>query len=221
VLTGDRDGASSEVLEIVVIETVERHACLGVDLVDALTGGPVVGGSRVVAVGQDADAIRANRSRWFFETALAPSTDLSIVADYYVPETRAVTVPPPTEPGALVEVRLLPRTGYPFGLGVTRVVGSVVFDIGGAPAIGAIATVQPLHTGSGTEPAVVTRTTDDGQYVMWFAPLNGATPPLADAYSVSVQIDVGGTMFAGALPAAPLAANRVNHAPVVRLEEVP
>jgi hypothetical protein len=198
-----------------VVEVVERRARVGVELVDALTGGALIAPGRVRVAG--AEALRASPSRWFVEDALPATARLEIEAAGYVPETIDVVVPPDTQPGAFVEVRMKPRTGYPVPPALTHAVGLVVFDDTGLPAVGADITVTPEHGGVTGAP-LTTRTADDGQFLMWFLPApGGLTPPLADGYRVAAQIIVSGVSFSGSLPTRALAPNRRDDAPVLRL----
>jgi hypothetical protein len=196
-------------------DVVERRARVGIELVDALTGGPVLAASRVSIDG--AQVLRATRSRWFVEDDLPALATFLVEAVGYVAETVPVAVPPVGAPGVLVEVPLKPRTGYPFPPALTRVVGLVVFDDTGLPAHNAEVVVTPEHGAVDGAP-LATRTTDDGQYAMWFLPALGAlSPPIADGYRVDAQLVVGATTFTGSLPAQPLSPNRRNDAPVLRL----
>ena len=197
------------------VNVVERRARIGVELIDALTGVAVIGANRVVVEG--VEGLRATTSRWFVEDVLPATASVAIQADGYLPETINVAVPPAGDPGVLVEVRLKPRTGYPFPASLTRVLGLVVFDATGAPASDASITVIPRHgTVDGTP--LTTRTTEDGQFAMWFLPVaGGLTPPLADGYRIDAQIVVGGVPFTAALAPQSLLSNRRNDAPVLRL----
>lgn len=196
-------------------ETIERRARIGIELVDALTGGAVDAAGRVSVAG-GAEVLRATPSRWFVEDALPTPARFTIEAEGYLPETVDVAVPPDGEPGALATVRLLPRTGYPFPPSLTRVVGLIVFDDTGLPARGADVTVTPAHGGAMGAP-LTTRTADDGQFAMWFLPALGLTPPVADGYRVDAQLVVDGVPFTGSVPPQPLAAGRRNDAPALRL----
>jgi len=198
-----------------LVEINERRARVGIELIDALTGAPVATANRVDVAG--ADVLRATASRWFIEDALPATATIVIEADGYVSETISVAVPPDGDPGAFVEVRMKPRTGYPFPSSLTRVVGLVIFDDTGLPARAVHVTVTPEHAGAAGTP-LTTRTTDDGQFAMWFLPApGGLTPPLADGYRVDAQIVVEGVSFTGSLAPQPLAPNRRNDAPVIRL----
>lgn len=198
-----------------IVNVVERRARFGIDLVDDLTGMAVVAANRVVV--ENEEALRATTSRWFVEGSLPPIASVTIEAEGYVPAAITVTVPSPGDPGVLVEVRMKPRTGYPFPSSLTRVIGLVVFDDTGAPVREANVTVTPRHAGADGVP-LATRTTDDGQFAMWFLPSPApTTPPLADGYRVDAQIAVDGTAFTGSLSPQPLLPNRRNDAPVLRL----
>jgi hypothetical protein len=199
------------------VDVVERRARIGIELIDALTGSALLGGNRLSVEG--AEALRATASRWFVEDGplqLGATARVIVEADGYVTETVDVAVPPPGDPATLVEVRMVPRTGYPFPPSLTRVVGLVRFDDSGAPVRDAAVTVTPRHGGTDGAP-LLTRTTDDGQFAMWFLPLPSITPPLADGYRIDAQIVVDGVTFTGSLPPQPLAPNRRNDAPVLRL----
>jgi len=199
-----------------MIEVVERRARVGLELVDAITGGPIIGASRVVVGGADIDVRRANRARWLVENVSLPLMTFVVDAEHYVTETIDVMTPPEADPGVLVEVVLTPRTGYPFAASLTRVVGQVVIDATGLPASGADVTVTPARGGSPGTP-LATRSTDDGQYVMWFLPDPAASPPIADRYRVDAQLPDGGITLSGSLSLRPLQAGRRNDAPVLRL----
>lgn len=196
------------------VEIVERRAKVGIELLDAVTGDPISSTSRVSTAG--ADVLRATTSRWFVEGSLLPSATFAIDADGYLPETITVAVPPDTDPGAYVEVKLKPRTGYVFPPSLTRVIGLVVFDGSSQPARGVDVIVTPEHSGASGTP-LTTKTTDDGQFAMWFVPQLSLSPPIADGYRVDAQIVIGGIPFTGALPSQALLSNQCNSAPTLRL----
>lgn len=192
---------------------IERRSHLGIELIDALTGAPVVGASRVDVGG--AEVLRATSSRWFVEETLPATVTIVADADGYVSETISVALSP-ADPAPLVEVRLKPRTGYPFPPSLTRVIGLVVFDATELPVRGAEVTVTPEHGGAAGA-ILVTRTAGDGQFAMWFLPVSALAPPLADGYRVDAQIVVGSVTFTGSLSSQPLLPNRRNDAPILRL----
>lgn len=205
------------------IEIITRRASFGLELRDALTGGSLVGPSGVEVVDQPATPILGAGSRWFFEQPLASTTTFVITARDYVTETRTVAVPPPPGPGGFLEISMLPRTGYQFPAWLTRVVGGVVLDLDGSPAAGAIVRVTPTHSESSTSGAeLTTRTTDEGQYTMWFdAALPPNAPPLPDRFAASAEAVIDGVAFSGTTTEAPLRPNAVTPAETIRLVETP
>jgi hypothetical protein len=193
---------------------IERRSRLGIELIDALTGAPVVTASRVNVGG--AEVLHATGSRWFVEDALPATVIVVVDAEGYVSEAVSIALPAGDDPAPLVEVRLKPRTGYPFPPSLTRLVGLVVFDATELPARGAEVTVTPEHGGVAAT-TLATRTTDDGQFAMWFLPASALAPPLAAGYRVDAQIVVDGITFTGSLSSQPLLPNRRNDAPILRL----
>jgi hypothetical protein len=123
----------------------------------------------------------------------------------------------PSAPAPLIEVSMRPRTGYPFPPSLTRLVGLIVFDDTGLIAPGAQVKVYAEHGGASGASASF-YAADDGQYTAWFLPeASGFTPPLADGYQVAAFASRGGVDFTGSLSSQPLAPNRRNDAPVIRL----
>lgn len=200
-----------------VAELIERRARVGIELVDALTGGPILSTSRAAVVDNDAVTLqRSGRSRWFAEAPMPPAVTIAIDAEHYVSTEVVVTIPPPAAPGAFVTVRLDPRTGYPFPASLTRVVGRVVFDPTDAPVAGAEVTVTPRRGGIDDAPRLH-RTTADGQLAAWFLPQPSAAPPIPDGYRIEASLVDGSGTWTGFIAAQPLNAHQRNDAPVVRL----
>lgn len=197
-------------------DVVERRARIGLELVDAFTGGPLVSPSRVVVEAGDIEVVRAERSRWFVEAPLPPALTFAIDAEHYVARSITVTVPPAAQPGTLVTVQLDPRTGYPFPRSLTRIVGGVVVDATGFPAGGAEVAVTEMR-GAADGATSVYRATADGQFAAWFIPAPGLSPPVADGYRIAATLVDAGTTLAGSIPAAPLTAHQRNDAPLIRL----
>lgn len=204
-------------------DDLQRAAVIGIDLVDAMTHEPLISAGEVHAdetVGVTSFAVTP--SRWAFEGISPGSHEFHLRAPSYVDRTVTTTVP--SGPGELRTFELLPRTGYPFGSTVTRVVGAVRLAATVDPATpvvtGAEVTLQAIHSVVDTPPEspVVTQTTEDGQYVMWFQPIPGLDPPLADQYSVSASATVGGVPMTGTLSAQALTPNRANAAPDLFIE---
>lgn len=187
-------------------ELIIRRASYALELVDGLTGGPLVGSSQVAfeltgppVAGPEPVMFLVNRSRWVFEQ-LQNDVVFSIEAEHYLPEKRTVTAAELT--GALAIVAMSPRTGYPFPPALTRAVGSVRL-VSGEPVPDATVMVTPLHlvTSSSTfiaGPTLTARTADDGQYVVWFRPQTGLSDPSAQPTAsrfnavASATVDIGG-----------------------------
>ena len=175
-------------------EVAEKIARYGLELVDQLTSGPLVAGSSVSVPAQpDAVVFQSTRSRWAFERLDGSSpVQISVDAQHYLP-TILVTGTPPfaalpaSGPGPLVQVLMVPRTGYPFPPTLTRVGGQVLFQATPTslyePATDALIRVTPRHRNTidpsaplHSGPHLFTRTADDGQYTMWFLP-DPSVPP--------------------------------------------
>jgi hypothetical protein len=122
---------------------ITQTARYGLELVDGLTGGPLVGWSSVVETsGHHPAPYRVNASRWVLDRPQprhphvvhpvpGPATFV-ITAQHYVPRTVTTGTtfpnpPPRGVPGYLARIHLWPRTGYPFPATLTRVVGLVRF----------------------------------------------------------------------------------------------
>jgi hypothetical protein len=201
---------------------IVRHASYGLELVDALTGGPLLGRSAVVLASGDVEPFLANASRWVFEDLPAGAATFSIEADLYVPRqlttgTLALpySVPPATSPGALVRVLMMPRTGYPFPPTLTRVVGQVRLDPSVDPAsppvAGAEVAITPRHNDGTTtvdDPDITVYTTEDGQYTLWFVADPDRNPPIANELVATAS--AGG--YGGSLSTQTLIPNKVTSA---------
>ncbi|MCA9595085.1 MAG: carboxypeptidase regulatory-like domain-containing protein [Myxococcales bacterium] len=194
-------------------DRVVRHANYGVELLDALTGGPIIGPSRVRASllappppgsGADLEPFLVNGNRWVFEN-LESDVELVIEAQHYVSSSKKTgtdlpSIPASTFPGLLNRVTLKPRSGYPFPASVTRVIGMVrlaaILDPNESPVAGADVTITPEYPASG--PVLTTRTAEDGQYVMWFLPDLAQTQPLPISFSAvaSATVVVNGSPLA-------------------------
>jgi hypothetical protein len=216
------------------MDVVAQRACYGLELVDALTGGPLIGPNTVVeTTGLMASPFRVNASRWVFtslpraSTAPPSATATFVISTrFYVPQTLttgAATLPNPTlvgpGPGYLATVTMMPRTGYPFSSTLTRVVGLVQLDPSVNPASppvpNASVTLTPVHAPpsppSVDETPVTVTTTDDGQYTYWFLPIITDDPPLANQLTGNVAMG----SYSGILPSLSLLANGVTYAPPV------
>jgi hypothetical protein len=209
-------------------ETISRRANYGLELVDALTQQALVGASRVIAERASTPgapvsgmSFLVNRSRWVFE-GLDGEAVFQIDADHYLPATVTTGAGFPSVPltgaGVLVTVPLRPRSGYPFPPGLTRVIGSVVFD--GEPVEGAQVDVFPIFSLSPLVEAsvpVTFFTADDGQYVAWFLPDASQDPPTAVAFRANASADIDGTPRLGSIGATPLRLQTVNTVPRIEL----
>ena len=201
-----------------------QRASYGLELVDALTGGPLVGRNAVVETSSQAAPYLVNASRWVFQTLPTTPATFVITADFYVGQTVTTgsttlpdgTVPPdPTSsgPGYLATITMMPRTGYPFPPTLTRVVGLVQFA--SAPVAGATVTLTPTHDQPATssqpassvpDPAVTVTTTDDGQYTYWLLPQftkttdsTGKVIYVMESPPIANQLTVGVTAILGGI----------------------
>ena len=218
-------------------DVVTRSANYGLELVDGLTDGPLLGRSTVVETTTHLTPYRVNASRWVWEglRARVPATFV-ITADHYVPRTvtTGATDPnPPASgvPGYLARVRMWPRTGYPFSPTLTRVVGLVRFatsvDPTSPPVPAAAVTFTAVHLSGGSstsDPAVVVQTADDGQYTFWFHPIVPPTgtpppdPPLANQVAVTATAtDASGVVRTGSLAQFAVTPNDVTYAQTILL----
>jgi hypothetical protein len=205
-------------------DIVVRAANYGLQLVDALTLGPIVGSSAVVELSSGMVPYLADDSRWVFTALPAAPATFQITADFYVPQTLktgGLILPDPVTggPGFLATVTMMPRTGYPFPPTLTRVVAQVRLGAGvdptKPPVPNAVVTLIPLH-GATPDLPVTLATTDDGQFTYWFLPEQSMTPPVADHITVHVK---DGSGHVGNLMPSPFALNPggVIYAPTITL----
>jgi hypothetical protein len=213
-------------------EVIVSAANYGLELTDALTGGPLIGASTVVETMSNIQPYLVNASRWVFEglPANVPA-NFVITADFYVPQTIPTgnaSFPNPQigVPGFLASVPMIPRSGYPFPGTLTRVLGLVRLDPSidplSSPVPNATVTLTPVHqvgASSVDDPPVVVITTDDGQYTYWFLPEIGQTPPIANQLGISVTATVNGVPRSGNLPSLlTLSPNGVTNAPSILIK---
>jgi hypothetical protein len=197
-------------------DVIVQAANYGLQLVDALTGGPIVGSSAVVELSSGMVPYLADGSRWVFTALPAAPATFQVTADFYVPQTLATGggLPDPVAggPGFLATVTMMPRTGYPFPPTLTRVVAQARYK--GTPVPNATVKLVALHSGS-PDPQVTLTTTDDGQFTFWFLPEQSMTPPIAD--HITVQVTDG--FHTGSLIPSPFPLNPggVKYAPAITL----
>lgn len=225
-------------------DNLVRHANYGLQLIDELTGAALVGSSAVSVNPAspppppspiETTTFPVDGSRWVFED-LVGEVLFDVTAEFYLGQTLETgvdidPVPPDDEPGVLVEVHMLPRTGYPFPPALTRAVGAVRLDATVDPdqplVPNAAITVTPIHSESprveGTP--FQTFTADDGQYAVWFLPEPMLEPPSPIAFDVSAMADVvvGGVHkhVEGEIFDQPLVAQSFNGAETILLVETP
>jgi hypothetical protein len=208
-------------LVTVGVDVVVQGACYGLELIDALTGGPLLGSSAVVETSSQTTPYLVNASRWVFSTLPVTPATFVITADLYVGQTLMTggALPNPTAsgPGYLATIMMMPRTGYPFPATLTRVVGLVQYA--SAPVADAAVVLTPEHQSGTTfpDPAVTVTTTGDGQFTYWFLPQLGETPPVANQLTGTVSATIGGSPRAGTLPLLNLLPNSVTYAPIITL----
>ncbi len=205
-------------------DVVVQATNYALDLVDAITLGPIQGSSAVVEMNSGMVPYLVNGSRWVFDALPAAQAVFVITSDYYVTQTITTTVTPGFPdpvvggPGYLATVTMAPRTGYPFPPTLTRVVAQakrvVVVGEPATPVPNAIVTLTAFHAGS-PDTAVTLTTTDDGQFTYWFLAETTKTPPVADTITVHVTDGV----HSGDLHPSPftLVPNGVNYAPTITL----
>jgi hypothetical protein len=218
-------------------DLVVRHASYGLELVDKLTGAPLLGASAVTITNPPASpnqpiSFLVNRSRWVFEN-LDGDVTFAITADFYLSEVKTTgstlpSVPPADQPGILVAVELRPRAGYPFPRALTRAVGAVRLHESLDPAErlvpGATVTVTPVHSELPpvVGPVFQTLTGEDGQYAVWFLPQPALMPPNATSFDVVAQaiVDIAGipTPVSGSISDQPLIPQTFNGAETIYLE---
>jgi hypothetical protein len=176
----------------------------GLELVDALTGGPLVGWSAAVDTTSQVVPYLVNASRWVFE-GLPPAIPITfaISAHFYVPQTvtTGIALPNPTKtgPGYLATITMMPRTGYPFPPTLTRVIGLVRLgasvDVNTPTVTNATVTLQPIHSAPPAPPVndnqVIVATTDDGQFTFWFLPQYLEDPPIANQLTGIIKDESG------------------------------
>jgi hypothetical protein len=216
-------------------DVVTRPASYGLDLVDALTGGPLLGSSLVVETTSGVKPYLVNASRWVFE-GLPPGVPARFVitARHYVAQTVTTggALPNPGSGGAghLAVITMMPRTGYPFSPTLTRVIGQVrlapALDATSPPVPLALVTLTsahddqpppPLPSTSVEDPPVTVTTTEDGQYTFWFLPQLGETPPIANQLTATASAVVDGHPRSGSLALQNLIPNGVTNAPSILL----
>src|SRR5579871_4062950 len=187
---------------MVGVDVTVQRASYGLELVDALTMGPLVGSFAVVETSSGATAYLVSASRWVFSELPAAPATFAITADFYVAQTvktGGALLPDPVLGGAgyLATIEMVPRTGYPFPPTLTRVVGVVRF--GSAPVPGATVTLTASHsksTANASDPPVTVTTTDDGQYTYWFLPQLKQSPTIADQLTIAASATIGGVTHA-------------------------
>jgi hypothetical protein len=226
------------------VDVLGQQPSYGLELVDAITGGPLVGPSHVVETSGIGLAFRARPSCWVFEgLSTTMPANFKIEALHYIAQqitTDGVTYPNPTAGVAsnVVQVTMMPRTGYPFSPTLTRVVGLVRVDPASNPAspvvVGAVATITPIHyyqpptppppAPQVPPPPVIVPdtpfsvpTTDDGQYTAWFFPdyLGNVQPAIPNQLSITVTAT--GFPAPVTVQVNPLTPNGVTYAPTVLL----
>lgn len=218
-----------------MVELIRRRVSYGLDLVDRLNGGPLIGRNRVTletlaAPGRpDPVVFVLGRSRWVFEE-LQNDVTFTIDAEYYLTERR--TVAAADLDGTLDVVHMSPRSGYPFPSSLTRVIGMARLA-SGLPVGGAAISVSPMHFIPATAsfiagPAIEARSADDGQYVVWFQPEPGlsdaAAEPTASRFSASATatIELDGVLrnVAGSIGDQDLVPEALNDADIIEMIEV-
>lgn len=190
-------------------ELCVRHANYGLELIDALTGGPLLGASAVTAelvttpppAGRKValDPFLVNRSRWVFED-LQVDVKLTVSSDFYLTatlQTGAGALPsvPSTGNGLLIAVPMTPRAGYPFAANLTRVIGTVHLALSVDPAQPAVSratlTVTPYYEGAAGPGTPLAGETDEaGQYVIWFQPDTDFDARLPTLVDIEIEADV-------------------------------
>lgn len=206
------------------MDVVGQPVSYGLELVDALTGGPLVGWSKVVEASSQVVPYLVNDSRWVFTGLPAATANFVITTRFYVPQTvttGTVAIPDPliSGPGYLATIMMVPRTGYPFPTTLTRVVGLVRIDASidlDTPVVpNATVTLTPVHSAPPAPPfddaEVIVTTTDDGQFTFWFLPQLGETPPVANELTGTAADSAGHMMTF----AANLIPNGVLYAPTI------
>ncbi|MBX3249809.1 MAG: hypothetical protein KF901_21710 [Myxococcales bacterium] len=213
---------------------VEADVRLGLDLVDGLTGDRLVGPSEVTNADVDTALVyRTTGSTYAIERIPAGATTFRVEAAHYVAREVVATIPAPPGVGPILTVTLLPRTGYPFPLGLTRVVGSVRYQaesmVPPILAVGAEVRVRGVYdTSSGPSsplngPPFDTLVTDDGQYTAWFRPLSASElpanyRPMPSACRVRIRYSTpSGIPLQQNIPPVTLALNRTTSLPTVVL----
>jgi hypothetical protein len=226
----------------VSVDVVGIQPSYGLELVDVLTGGPLVGPSFVEETTSSGTAYLAQPSRWVFQglNTTAPA-NFEIRARHYLSQTLvtgSLAYPNPTAgvPPNVVVVPMMPRTGYPFSPTLTRVVGLVRLDpsvdLTSPPVPNATVVLTPSHYHLPPPPPpplpppppvivpdapVTVTTTEDGQYTYWFLPeLGGVHPPIANQLSVQVTVPMT-TLHGGTSMPFHLTPNGVTYAPTVLL----
>lgn len=218
-------------------DVIIRHANYGIELVDELTDGPLVGQSLVtftpvgpLVASSGPVVFTVGRSRWVFED-LGQNVVFSIHADHYIGrvlETDAdlPAVPPDDAPGVLAEVSLKPGPGYPFPPTLTRGVGQVRLHADVDPTepvvVGAKVTITPMH-GASPGANFETYTDQSGQYAVWFLPDSSLDPPWATGFDAEAEatVDIGGvpTLVTGSITVPALLRQTFNGAETIYLEE--
>jgi len=215
-------------------ELIVQTATLGLELIDELTNGSLVGTSSVTVSLVSIPGLvitptqfLVGRSRWVFEN-LDPTEEVRLVieASGYFSETlqtdqslptlvepTGLPVPSVAAPPSLVQVVLRPRSGYPFQGSLTRVAGSVL--LAGAPVAGASVVVTPRFVDPLDDTATVpgtpfnTLTSDDGQFVAWLFPDITQDHPTPVAFDVAVDAGGGHTGSVSDQPLVPQTVNAV------------
>jgi hypothetical protein len=197
----------------------------GLELIDAITQGSLIGRSAVTETSSGIMPFLVNRARWVFANLPPSVATFVITAPFYVEQTvttgGSIPNPPASGAGFLLSVQMMPRTGYPFSPTLTRVVGLVRLAASVNPTSpivpNATVTLQPSHydpVGGTTtfDPPVTVPTTDDGQFTYWFLPMLTETPAIANQLTGTVADGSGHT---GIIPLISFLPNGVTYAPTV------
>jgi hypothetical protein len=220
-------------------ELVIRRVSYGLELVDQLTQGPLVGASRVsfevtgTWSGPEPTLYRVNRSRWVFEEDLqggAFSVVFTVEADFY--QTQIITVLDANLTGTIQKVEMVPVVGYPFTRALTRVIG-LARHSSGIPVPGAQVDFTQHFVIAGSDPPTfiggpaldyTTFTDESGQYVAWFTPEALSDPnarPTAARFDATatgtVDLGSGPVSVTGSISDQDLIAETLNNADIINM----
>jgi len=177
---------------VAVLEDVETKPSLILDVSDGVTGRRISDGVRVQL--DSSGTVIRNRSGYLIFFGLPDGNhEITVQAEECLPETATVHVPP-DDLRAPVRVELKPGPTYPFAASMVLLRGGVRDGASGAPLAGAAISGMLRVTCNGGEEAetVKTRSSANGDYVLWFRPYRTARGRKIRSLTADVDVRMKG-----------------------------